>query len=121
MATFDYVGLKDEVDALLAEFGQDCILRRTSGPVIVDPVNGTVTGSGCTELTVVGVITDYEDKMIDGEAILRGDRLMYIQATMRPQRGDTVLEANGTEWAVVDFGSVDPAGTPVVFSLQLRR
>ena len=44
MATFDYAGLRDTVDALLAEFGQDCQVRRTGAPVTVDPVNGTVTG-----------------------------------------------------------------------------
>ncbi len=121
MATFDYVGLKADVDALLAEFGQDCILRRVGGPVTVDPVEGTVTGGGNQDFPVVGVITDYTDKQIDGEVILRGDRIVYIQATERPMRGDTFVEANGTTWAVVDFDSVDPAGTPVVFSLQLRR
>ena len=44
MATFDYAGLRDTVDALLAEFGQDCQVRRAGAPVTVDPVNGTVTG-----------------------------------------------------------------------------
>lgn len=121
MATFDYIGLKADVDALLAEFGQDCRLRRLGGPVVVDPVDGTVTGGAPVEYPVVGVITDYSDRMIDGEVIMRGDRIVYIQATVRPQRGDVFIEQDGTEWAVVDFDSVDPAGTPVVFSLQLRR
>lgn len=121
MATFDYAGLKADVDALLAEFGQDCKLRRAGAPVVVDPVEGTVTGGAPVEYPVVGVITDYSDRMIDGEVIMRGDRIVYIQATERPMRGDTFVEQNGTEWQVVDFDSVDPAGTPVVFSLQLRR
>lgn len=121
MATFDYAGLKATVDELLAEFGQDCILRRTGAPVVVDPVEGTVTGGAPQDFPVVGVVTDYEDKMIDGEVILRGDRIVYVQATERPQRGDTFVEADGTTWAVMDFDSVDPAGIPVVFSLQLRR
>lgn len=121
MATFDYIGLKADVDAPLAEFGQSCELRRKGSPVTVDPVAGTVTGGPDQVFPVVGVITDYTDKQIDGEVILRGDRIVYIQATERPMRGDTFVEANGTAWAVVDFDSVDPAGTPVVFSLQLRR
>lgn len=122
MATFDYVGLKADVDALLAEFGQACELRRKGGPVSVDPVAGTVTGGSADQVfPVVGVVTDYNDRLIDGEVIMRGDRIVYIQATERPQRGDTFVEADGKTWAVVDYDAVDPAGTPVVFSLQLRR
>lgn len=121
MATFDYVALKADVDAILAEFGQGCALRRTGAPVVVDPVEGTVSGAAPVEYDVIGVIVDYEDKVVDGNTILRGDRLVYIEATTRPQAGDVFVEANGTEWSVVDYDSVDPAGTPVVFALQVRR
>ena len=121
MATFNYAGLRDTVDALLAEFGQDCQVRRAGAPVTVDPVNGTVTGGAAQVFPVVGVVVDYEEKMVDGETIMRGDRQAYVQASVQPVRGDTFVEANGTAWAVVDFDSVDPSGTPVVFSLQLRR
>ncbi|UGL62839.1 virion structural protein [Xanthomonas phage MET13-T1] len=122
MATFDYQGMKDDVDALLAEFGQSCRLRRPGGPVVVDPVDGTVTpGSGPTDFPVVGVITDYSDKQVDGENIRRGDRLVYIQAVERPKQGDVFLEESGTQWAIVDFDSVDPAGLALLFALQLRR
>ncbi|ATS92243.1 head closure Hc1 [Xanthomonas phage Bosa] len=122
MATFDYADLKTEVDELLAEFGQSCILRRPGGPVVVDPVEGTVTpGSGPVDFPVLGVITDYSDRQIDGDNIRRGDRLMYIQGNERPEQGDVFLEANGTQWAIIDFDSVDPAGLALVFALQLRR
>ncbi|URA07001.1 virion structural protein [Xanthomonas phage Elanor] len=121
MASFDYASLKADVDELLAEFGQDCMLRRLGAPVVVDPVEGTVTGGAPLEFPVIGVVTDYADKLVDGETIRRGDRLVYIQATERPQIGDVFVEANGTTWSVVDYDAVDPAGTPVLFSLQLRR
>lgn len=121
MATFDYEGLRADVDALLAEFGQDCVLRRQGAPVVVDPVEGTVTGGAPEEFEVTGVVTDYEDKLVDGETIKRGDRLVYVQALERPRIGDTFVEQDGTEWAVVDFDAVDPAGVAVVYSMQLRR
>ena len=120
MATFDYAGLKAEVDALLVEFGQDCIIRRQSAAT-VDPVTGAVTPGATTNIPVVGCITDYADKLIDGTNIKRGDRLVYIQAVTPPKQGDLFIEANGTQWAMVDFDAVDPAGLALVYALQLRR
>jgi len=121
MATFDYAGLKDTVDALLAEFGQDCELRRAGAPVTVDPVNGTVTGGAPQVFEVIGVVVDYEEKLVDGETIMRGDRQAYVQASVQPKQGDVFAEASGVTWAVVDVNSVNPAGTAVVHALQLRR
>lgn len=121
MATFDYAGLRDTVDALLAEFGQDCQVRRAGAPVTVDPVNGTVTGGAAQVFPVIGVVVDYEEKMVDGKTIMRGDRQAYVQASVQPVRGDTFVEANGVQWAVVDVNPVNPAGLAVVNALQLRR
>ena len=121
MATFDYAGLKDTVDALLTEFGQDCELRRAGAPVTVDPVNGTVTGGAPQVFEVIGVVVDYEEKLVDGETIMRGDRQAYIQANQEPKQADTFAEANGVVWAIVDVNPVNPAGLAVVYALQLRR
>ncbi|USN14405.1 hypothetical protein DONNERLITTCHEN_00040 [Janthinobacterium phage vB_JliS-Donnerlittchen] len=121
MATFDYAALKANVDELLAEFGQQCLLRRKQSPVTVDPVAGTVTGSGAQQFDVLGVVTDYSERVVDEQTIKRGDRLVYIQATERPAIGDTFVEASGKVWAVVDFDAVDPAGTALLYSLQVRR
>lgn len=118
---FDYAALRAEVDPILAEFGQPCELRRGSGTSTVDPVSGTVTPGAPLVFNVVGVVVDYNDKLVDGETIKRGDRLVYIQAVERPKVGDTFVEANGTQWSVVDFDAVGPAGVAVLFSLQVRR
>lgn len=125
---FDYAALRAEVDPILAEFGQACELRRGSGSPVVDPVSGTVTPGAPQVFQVVGVVVDYNDKLVDyndklvdGETIKRGDRLVYVQAVERPRVGDTFVEANGTQWTVVDFDAVDPAGVAVLFSLQVRR
>ena len=120
MATFDYAGLKEEVDAILAEFGQDCIIHRATAPV-VDPVSGEVTPGGSQDIPVIGVITDYADKLIDGTNIKRGDRLVYIRAVTEPKQGDVFILASGQQWAMVDFDAVDPAGLALVYALQLRR
>lgn len=118
---FDYAALRAEVDQILAEFGRACELRRGSGSPVVDPVSGTVTPGAPQVFQVVGVVVDYNDKLVDGETIKRGDRLVYVQAVERPRVGDTFVEANGTQWSVVDFDAVDPAGVAVLFSLQVRR
>lgn len=121
MATFDYAGLRVTVDALLAEFGQSCEVRRVGTPVTIDQVDGTVTGGTTQVFPVIGVVVDYEEKMVDGEVIVRGDRQAYVQASVQPKQGDTFAEASGATWAIVNVNSVNPAGTAVVHALQLRR
>lgn len=121
MTPFDYAGLKGSVDELLAEFGQSCQVRRIGAPVTIDPVNETVTGAALQVFPVVGVVVDYEEKLVDGETIMRGDRQAYVQASVQPARGDLFVDAGGTQWAIVDVRAINPAGLAVVSILQLRR
>lgn len=119
MATFDYAGLKDDVDVILAEFGDTCQLKRDT-PGTVDPVTG-LPASGSEEVTdVIGVVVSYEEKLVDGSTIMRGDRQAIIQAVKEPVFGDTFIEGSGA-WKVVNVEFVKPAGVALIYILQLRR
>jgi hypothetical protein len=119
MATFDYAGLKVDVDELLAEFGDTCQLKRDT-PGTVDPVTGEPSGGATVTTDVLGVVVDYEEKLVDGETIMRGDRQALVQATVEPLFGDTFIE-HGVIWSVVNVEAVKPAHLAVLYTLQLRR
>lgn len=123
MAAFDYAGLKVVVDELLAEFGQVCEIRKPGAPVTVNPVEGTVTSGATESHLVVGCVVDFTEKLVESGAqdIIRGDRQAYIQANVEPEIGDLFVEANGTQWVVIDIRPVNPAGVSVVCALHLRR
>jgi hypothetical protein len=120
MATFDYAGLKVDVDELLEEFGTTHRLI-SSTAVVSDPVNGTVVPGGTTTTDVLAVIVDYEDKLVDGTTIRRGDRQALVQAVVEPKQGDTFREPGGRVWSVEDVDAVNPAGLALLYTLQLRR
>lgn len=119
--SFDYAGLRDDVDALLAEFGVTCQLVLPSGPVVVDPVEGTVDGGAPASHDVLGLTADYDVRLVDGETVRRGDRLAYVQAKVEPVIGATFVDPAGVSWSVVDFNSISPTGVALIYSLQLRR
>lgn len=119
MATFDYAGLKEDVDQLLAEFGDTCQIVKTTNPV-VDPVTGEPSGGGTTSTDVLGVLVSYEEKLVDGETIMRGDRQAIVQAEVEPVFGDVFVELGGS-WSVVNVEAVKPASLAVVYILQVRR
>lgn len=119
MATFDYAGLKVDVDGLLAEFGDTLQLVKETAAT-VDPVTGEPSGGGSVSTDVLGVLVDYEDKVVDGETIMRGDRQALVQATVEPAFGDTLVE-HGVTWSVVNVESIKPASLALVYILQVRR
>jgi len=119
MATFDYAGLKLDVDELLAEFGTDCQITR-SVPGTVDTVTGTPSGGGEQVTNALGVLVSYEEKLVDGATIMRGDRQAIVQAVIEPEFGDTFVELGGS-WSVVNVQAVNPAGLALVYILQVRR
>lgn len=116
----NYKALRKEVTGLLKEFGQKFRLIRQQN-ISSDPVTGTVTGSGQTSFTLVGVILTYAANLVDGEVIRVDDRLAYVQADVRPELGDVLIDNTGQEWNVVNYDSVEPAGVSVLYTLQLRR
>ncbi len=116
----DYKALRQDVTRILKDFGQPLRLVRSKNPV-ANPVAGTVSDSGDVTYSIVGVITNYDARVIDGDLIRSEDKEAYVQAFVEPQAGDTLVEATGREWAVVNFNSIEPAGISVLYTLQLRR
>ena len=67
------------------------------------------------------VIDEYSAKEIDGTLIQRGDcKLMLPGVAPAPLVGDTI-NLGGIIWNVVNVTTDQPAGVPVLFTLQVRR
>lgn len=104
---------------LLTKFGQSITLARTTGSS-VDPVTGTVTAGSDASVTTTGVLLKYPDSMIDGTRIIASDRRMIVSNEQVPDPSDKPT-LNGQDWSIVNIETLSPAGTDVIYELQVRR
>lgn len=111
MATFDYIGLRDTADQIIAQFGRGAGLKRK--------VNG---GSATRACTVVEV--DYTPQERDGALIQFTDRRFLLAAggvtTTPPNAEEDKLVLDGKEMRIVTVKQIKPAETSVVYDLQVR-
>lgn len=119
---FDYDDVAGVADELLVEYGQACVLGAvTTGAY--DPATGE-TGTTNTPHSITAAIFNYPQKFIDGTLILTGDKKALaspVGLTVEPKPGDTFTDAAGVVHAVVNAKATAPAGTAVLWTLQVRK
>lgn len=107
---------------VLASKGQAMILRRP-GAGAYDVATGTTTTTPDDDHPVIGGVFHFPALLIDGTRIQFGDRKVIIAAdgmAIEPAPGD--LLKIGDDWAkVIESKPTSPAGTPVIYTLQVRR
>jgi len=119
MSAFDYAETKADVDELIAEFGQAITLRRyEAGGEAYDP-----TAGGPYDVQVVGAVIDYALREIDGTRVLATDKkvLVAVGDATDPPTPAHRLVVSGVEHAIVSVSTLAPAGTVVMWTLQVRR
>jgi len=104
---------------LLVKFGQSITLARETGES-VDPITGAVTAGTDASVTTTGILKLYPDNMVDGTRILDSDRMLILSNEQVPQPTDKPL-IDGEEWGVVNISTLSPAGTDVIYKVQVRR
>lgn len=119
MATFDYAKMAVTARRLLTRFGQSITISRTTGATY-DPVTGVTTPGTTTAFTPKGVLLKYPDRLIDGTRILQSDRKLILDDTVAPEMSDKPL-VQGEEWTIQDIMTVSPAGTPLIYEVQVRK
>lgn len=128
---------------LLRRFGraQQLTLTRVGegGRGAVDPVAGTVaapsvpqtglidcvvlplSGGQIRELT--GGLTNadegYAKDLVHGS--LRKLIIAAVTAPFAPQAGDTISGLEGVTWTVIGMNPLDPAGTPIIYTVGIGR
>jgi hypothetical protein len=116
MSTFDYASLRVDVLEILEEFGNSITLTRAEDGATYDPVAGTFSGGGTTNLNGVGVLVGYSNKEIDGTEIRATDRKLLFQ-------GDALLIGdlyNG--WRVHAINNIDPDESGTILTIaQMRK
>ena len=120
--SFDYNKIANTAVKLIDNFGQTVTLARTINGVY-DPVTGVETtpptpGNKITK----GVLVDFRTDEIDGTKILRTDKKLVIDASVKPLESDLPEFANGEKLGVIkNIVTVNPAGVPIVYFLQVRK
>jgi hypothetical protein len=114
-----YSDLATTAKELLAEFGQVITITRKSGDAY-DPVTGITTAGTATDYLPKGILKQYKSHLIDGTRILATDRELVIDDTVKPLLTDTI-KIGGVSWSAITVGESNPAGTPLVYKIQVRR
>ncbi len=114
-----YSGLATTAKDLLTKYGQVITITRTAGGSI-DPVTGAVTAGSSVAYLPQGVLKEYKSNLIDGTRILATDRELVIDDTIKPELTDTI-SIGGILWTPISVSASNPAGTPLVYRIQVRR
>jgi hypothetical protein len=118
MAIFNYAEMQAVASELIAEFGQQGTVTRTTAPDAIEGGEGTTT-----EYPAKLVPMAYSAREIDGTNILAGDVQIYISSVglaIEPKPGDLVT-ASGKTFRIINGDPNNYDGiTNVVFIVQGR-
>lgn len=104
---------------LLQRFGQSVTLTRTT----VSAINGATGAHTSTTSTFTGygAALDYMTNEIDGTRVQSGDLKLYLEATDTPPVIGDTCTIDAKLYRVLNVETLSPAGTPALYTLQLRR
>jgi hypothetical protein len=101
------------------------ITRQSAGAY--DPATGTAAITTTTQ-SGTGVELDYTIRELDSTLIQQGDKKLLLSplnaagaALTKPEIDDTVTLADSSVWTIKNNRPLSPAGTVILFELQLRR
>jgi len=104
---------------MIAEAGTTMTLTRETAGVYVPATGGFTTTS--TTYTVKGVKLNYKSKDIDGTLVKAGDmKVLMAAGVVEPQTTD-LLTIGGVVWAIIFTQALEPAETPILYTLQVRK
>lgn len=129
MATFDYAGIRDEAQAILAEFGFDMTVKRYADSS--DAVAGTVSRvlQAQQQLTAVilpasqGTLEAFDVRFMSDVLESTDVRFTIMSAkgaTFTPEPKDVVEYYDGI-WQVMGCTPLNVAGIPIIYSVGLRK
>jgi len=121
-----YARLQATANRLLKGKGQSITLTKITAGTY-NPATGGMTGATTSTQTAYGAVFDYGAKQIDGTLIKAGDKQLLLSAfktdgtaLTAPVLGDTVSIGGVVFTLVEPLKEVNPAGTVVLFDVNLR-
>jgi len=118
--SFDYADMAATSTDLLTEFGQS-VTRRTYTTGTYDPSTGTVAPA-TADTTRIGALFGIasDTTQIRGTLVQVGDKELYLDPDGAAAITDHYV-IGGTEYTVLSYEELAPAGTAVLYILHLRR
>jgi hypothetical protein len=119
---FDYDEIAATADELIAEYGQACVLTSITDGTY-DPANGEAAPATAPH-PITAAIFDYPQRFVDGTLIRIGDKRALVSPVglaVEPKPGDTLTDGAGKVFQVIDAKATAPAGTAVLWTLQVRK
>ena len=104
---------------LLTEFGQTATWSHDNNDGTFNPATGVSTGGTSTTYSAKGVLLDFQTNRVNGTSVLATDSRFLMEVGNKPEVGD-IITVNAVAYQVVDVQEVNPAGTPVLYEVQLR-
>ena len=132
----DRLGAAEDL-APISQGGSGQLVRITTPfAAVYDPATGGMTAGDPTYEYGAGVVEAYAAHLVDGSRIQVGDKKLILSALrfnadetlMTPETALTrptssaVLRFSGAvDWSVIKVEAIEPAGLPIIFTLQLRE
>lgn len=120
-----YDDMAATADELLREYGKPLVLRRVT-PGAYDPSSGAAAET-TVDFPGTGTMFDFAlqsagQAFAGATMIETGDKQCYLSpvGAPLPMAGDLVVDG-ADAWQVKNVKAVNPAGTPVLYELHLRR
>ena len=108
---------------MITEFGQPVTISRVE-PGEYDPVTGGETPGTTLEQTAQGILLDYTGLELQNNSLIKqGDKKLKVAAqglAWIPGLLDKVV-VQGSTWSIIPpLKEINPAGTPILYELQVR-
>ena len=122
-----YSNLAATAQRLVNQFGGPVTLRRPDAGTY-DPVTGEGTAGAPTDYPLKGLLLDYKSigsgmKYAEGTEIRADDKRLLLAAeglAITPEPTDRAI-VGAVSYQVVNIKKINPAGTPVLYELQVRK
>ncbi len=117
----------DEMAALalemIAEFGQPVTIRATTVGEY-DPETGSASPDTVIDQTAQGILLDFSGQEFQNNSLIKqGDKKLKIAAQGLAWAPDLLnkVVVQGRTWSIVPpLKEINPAGTPILYELQVR-
>lgn len=107
---------------LIGKYGRPVIFKlETTGKY--DPATGKTGPAFVREQTGQAVLADYSRREFETSTLLvRGDKRLKLAAKGLEWVPTLATKAviDGKSWSVISISEINPAGTPIVYDLQVR-
>jgi len=107
---------------MITEFGQPVILQDAEEGEY-DPATGENSPGVTIEQTAQGILLDFTGQEFQNNTlIIQGDKKLKIAASGLEWPPKLLIKAviQGKPWTVISFKEINPAGTPILYELQVR-